>query len=69
VVDHIDDLPAEAARAVSARTCEACGTPIGGRRQQRFCSGACRARFSRERREREIAAKIERLTRLADVSS
>jgi predicted nucleic acid-binding Zn ribbon protein len=61
-VDHIP----EAARAVSVRTCAACATSIDGRPQRRFCSGACRARFSRERRERQVADTIARLMQQAE---
>jgi len=40
-------------------------TPIDGRPQRRFCSGACRAQFSRDRRERQVAETIAGLMGLS----
>lgn len=55
------------ARAAVFGTCEQCGTAFDWREGRRFCTGACRARFSREKHERETAAEIARLKRLAGV--
>jgi ferredoxin len=42
------------AGAVTDRACVACGAPLRGRRDRRFCSGACRVAAHR-RRERVAA--------------
>jgi hypothetical protein len=44
-----------------------CGTRYGGRPDKRFCRDACRARFNREKKAREIQETIDRLARLAGV--
>ena len=50
----------DGARAPStAIQCDGCGAPlIGGRPDRRFCSGACRARTSRERRAESERARL-----------
>jgi hypothetical protein len=50
------------ARALTVRPCEQCGRDINAKPAQRFCSGACRARFSRERKAKATADEIARLT-------
>lgn len=54
------------ARAVGTGSCGSCGRALKGR-QLRFCSGACRARFSREQKARAIQETINRLARLAGI--
>lgn len=51
----------EAARAPISRHCESCGSAIDGRPGKKFCSGACRARHSREQRARAIQDVLDRL--------
>jgi hypothetical protein len=68
----VDTVPAAdrglgTARADLVRHCEACNALFQGRPDKRFCRGACRARFSREQKAREVQATIDRLARLAGV--
>jgi len=53
--------------AASAGICEQCQTPFRGRQDKRFCRDACRTRFGRERKAREVQETIARLARLAGV--
>lgn len=50
-----------------ALICAQCGRDIEAqsRPDKKFCSGACRARHSRDKRARELAETIATLTRLA----
>ena len=52
--------------ALSGGLCKQCGQPFPpGRTEKRFCSDACRARASRERRVRQLKTLIAQLTELA----
>ncbi len=59
----------EAERSASRGCCQQCGEPFRGRADKRFCSDACRTRFSREKRDREMAETIRRLSQLAGLES
>jgi hypothetical protein len=50
-----------------ALICAQCGRDLEAqsRPDKKFCSGACRARHSRDTRARELAETIAKLTRLA----
>ena len=63
------DRAPEAERSATVRHCEACGGPFHGRQDKRFCRDACRTRFSRERKAREVQETIDRLARLAGVDA
>ena len=62
-------LVPEGARALLAGTaeplheCENCGKPLGGR-QERSCSGPCRAALSRQRQAEERAARDRKIRSL-----
>ncbi len=55
----------KAERAASMRCCEQCREVFYGRVDKRFCSDRCRTRFGRERKHREMKARIAKLERLA----
>ena len=59
----------EAERSASRGCCDQCREPFRGRADKRFCSDACRTRFSREKRARAVAETIRRLSRLAGLES
>ena len=61
------DRALEAERSAFSGHCAMCGTPFQGRQEKRFCCDACRTRFSRERKAREVQETIDRLARLAGV--
>ena len=63
------DRALEAERAAFSGHCTACGAPFQGRQDKRFCRDACRTRFGRERKAREVLETIDRLTRLAGVEA
>ena len=56
-----------AERSAAAGICEQCGAPFRGRPGKRFCRDACRTRFGRERKARNIQETITRLAQLAGV--
>lgn len=61
------DRAGDAERSAYSGHCAACGKPFEGRRDKRFCRDACRTRFGRERKAREVQETIDRLARLAGV--
>jgi len=61
------DRALEAERAAFSGRCAMCGAAFQGRQDKRFCRDACRTRFGRERKAKEVLATIARLARLAGV--
>jgi hypothetical protein len=61
--NRVDALEAE--RSALSGNCEQCGTAFVGRRDKRFCRDACRTRFGRERKTRQLQETIARLVELA----
>jgi hypothetical protein len=59
----------KAERAACSGICEQCLEPYRGREDKRFCRDACRTRFGRERRAREMQETIARLARLAGIKA
>jgi hypothetical protein len=51
-------------RSVSNGVCEQCHEPFSGRPHKRFCRDACRTRFNRAAKMREIRDLLGRLTEL-----
>ena len=67
VAGNQGDRAPEAERSATVGICQQCGEPFRGRQDKRFCRDACRTRFGRERKAKEVQVTIARLTRLAGV--
>jgi hypothetical protein len=61
------DQALKAERAAFSGRCAMCGALFQGRQDKRFCRDACRTRFGRQRKAKEVQARIARLARLAGV--
>lgn len=57
---------------MNTRTCQACGTPVHGRTDKRFCSDQCRSTFNNHRNSepnryvREVNAVLRKNRRILD---
>lgn len=63
------ERPSKAERSAISGQCEQCRELFRGRRDKRFCRDACRTRFGREKRARDLAETMARLARLAGVTA
>ena len=70
---QVSDLASASARTLSTtHPCVSCGAQLkDGRARRRYCSGRCRARASRERKNCDVSALLDRLQALpgADVQA
>ena len=64
---RVSSRASEAEREAFRGCCQQCGEPYRGRVDKRFCTDACRSRFGREKKARELQETIATLVRLAGI--